>query len=254
MAVPQGKAVVVVEHLIDHKSSGTPMVSVIVPVLNEEADIEQFALNLTAILPDNNEIVFVDGGSNDKTRPFLESLRQKIPNINIVDSKKGRSIQMNAGAQEAKGETLLFLHADTLLPAKAFLYLREFNSSQFHWGRFDVKLNRPEIAFLIIAWFINHRSRLSKISTGDQAIFVKRQTFTQLGGYREQLIMEDIELSSRLKKIGRPLCIADPVETSARKWQREGVIRTILLMWRLRAAYALGAKPEHLVDKYYKKL
>ena len=228
-----------------------PLLSVIVPVLNEGDGLARFLSALQPIKSAGNEIIIVDGGSEDASVALLEGyLRQGLIS-SLIRSAKGRARQMNEGAKTAQGELLLFLHADTRLPQSALASLRIFTDQGGLWGRFDVQLDNAHWSFRMISWFINQRSRLTGIATGDQGIFVRRDIFEQLGGYPEQPLMEDIELSCRLKKQGRPFCITDPVLTSARKWQQHGTLRTIWLMWRLRASYALGVAPEILVKQYY---
>ena len=158
---------------------------------------------------------------------------------------------MNAGAKVAVGENLLFLHADTYLPNTSIYQLEKFSETLFLWGRFDVRLNNSAWPYKIISWFINKRSRLTAISTGDQAIFVRRNVFEQIKGYKQQPLMEDIDLSKRLKLISKPVCLKSRVLTSARKWEKDGLIKTVLLMWRLRLLYALGSNPDKLVKRYY---
>jgi rSAM/selenodomain-associated transferase 2 len=188
----------------------------------------------------------VDGGSTDDTatlaKPFADS---------IVMSQRGRAVQMNAGAVQAHGSVLLFLHADTQLPEDADrLVFDGFADSGRAWGRFDVTINGRHPLLPVIAAFMTTRSRLTGIATGDQAIFVTRRAFNAAGGFPEIALMEDIELSRRLKRISPPLCLRARVTTSARRWERRGVMRTILLMWRLRLAYFFGAKPESLARRY----
>ena len=160
--------------------------------------------------------------------------------------------EMNAGAKLAKADNLLFLHADTKLPAYTLLELQRFSASKLVWGRFNVQLNNPAWPYKIISWFINKRSKLTSIATGDQAIFIKRNVFESINGYVEQPLMEDVAISCELKKISAPYCSLSTVTTSARKWEREGIIKTVWLMWKLRAAYALGVCPNKLVKVYYK--
>jgi rSAM/selenodomain-associated transferase 2 len=158
---------------------------------------------------------------------------------------------MNAGARAAKGDMLVFLHADTRLPADALRSLREgLAASGSAWGRFDVAIEGGGALLKLVAATMNARSRLTGIATGDQAIFARRDAFESAGGYPEIALMEDIELCRRLGRITRPLCLRERVATSARRWQRNGTLRTILLMWRLRLAYALGADPGRLARRY----
>jgi len=229
----------------------TPLLSVVVPVLNEGEGLVDFVQQLLEFVGEDNQVIIADGGSQDNNFAQLKVLENAKANLYLIRSSKGRALQMNAGAKLATGENLLFLHADTLLPESALKELESFSISPLQWGRFDVCLNNPAWPYKIISWFINHRSRLTSISTGDQAIFLRRDLFEQINGYTQQPLMEDVDLTCRLKKISLPFCIDKPVTTSARKWEKEGVIKTVWLMWKLRAAYARGVSPEILVKQYY---
>lgn len=223
-------------------------VSVVVPVLNEQDSIRDMLLQ-PALQDTEVELIVVDGGSTDET--LSEISRLSSADIKVLSSDPGRAIQMNLGAQEASGDIILFLHADTYLPQSFIDHLSLFTSKDEVWGRFDVALDSGRLPFKVISWFMNWRSRLTGIATGDQAIFVQASVFRNLGGFKCQPLMEDIELSGRLKKVSRPYCIKNKVLTSSRKWQKEGVIRTVLLMWKLRLAYYCGETPDKLVKKYY---
>jgi len=230
----------------------TPFISIIVPVLNEATQMSALLQHLQQWQNLGCEIIVVDGGSSDTSLTLLEKSA-----FTILHSERGRARQMNTGAQFAQGDILLFLHADTHLPANAStLVLSTFASEKNHWGRFDVRIEGnnassfQDLMFKIISAFINVRSRLSGIATGDQAIFVKRSTFESIGGFVEQPLMEDVELSKQLKKFSRPICLTEKVITSARRWQGKGVWRTIWLMWRLRFDYWRGIPAEVLVKHY----
>jgi rSAM/selenodomain-associated transferase 2 len=158
---------------------------------------------------------------------------------------------MNAGASAARGDVLLFLHADTRLPEDADrLVLDGLAASGHAWGRFDVQIEGRHLLFPVIAAMMNLRSRLTGIATGDQAIFVERSAFAAIGGFPDIALMEDIELSRRLKRLGRPSCLKPRVKTSGRRWEKHGVVRTILTMWRLRLAFFFGAAPAKLATSY----
>jgi rSAM/selenodomain-associated transferase 2 len=194
------------------------------------------------------EIVLVDGDSTDLTA----LIAARWPQVRLVTSRRGRARQMNAGARAAHGDVLLFLHADTLLPDGALAAVEAaVMVSGVVAGRFDVRFDSPRRVFRMIAWFMNQRSRWSGISTGDQGIFVCREHFEALGGYPDLPLMEDVELCRRLKRRGRLAALRLSVTTSARKWEREGAVRTILLMWSLRFLYMAGVSPDRLHRWYY---
>jgi len=219
--------------------------SIIIPVLDEAAEIE---VALTALAPFRArgvEVIVADGGSGDDTVGLARPLADRV-----VMAARGRAAQMNAGATVAKGDVLLFLHADTHLPGDADrLILDAFTRSGRAWGRFDIRINGGGV-FALISAFMNARSRLSGIATGDQAMFVSRAAFDNVGSFPPIALMEDVTLSAKLKRVGRPLCLAARVTTSGRRWHRQGVLRTILLMWKLRLAYFFGADPVRLARAY----
>jgi rSAM/selenodomain-associated transferase 2 len=219
--------------------------SVIIPVWREAGAIESTLSGLQALRALGHEIIVVDGGSDDGTAALAEPLCDRV-----VVSPPGRAIQLNAGAAIARGNSLLFLHADTRLPANVAERLAEFAESTASWGRFDVRLSGQRRLFRVIGWFMNQRSRLTGIATGDQAIFVRRLVFEDLGGFAQIPLMEDVELSSRLKQVSRPFCISDPVITDSRRWQKHGPWRTVFLMWRIRWRYWRGESPESLAKLY----
>ncbi|MBD3646625.1 MAG: TIGR04283 family arsenosugar biosynthesis glycosyltransferase, partial [Pseudomonadales bacterium] len=193
------------------------------------------------------QTIVVDGGSEDDTVALAKSLADRV-----INAGRGRASQMNAGADQARGDILLFLHADTRLPDNFQDHLESFWLSGRAWGRFDVRLSGRRLMFRVIETLMNLRSRWTGICTGDQAIFVKRRVIDGIGGFVQMPLMEDIEISRRLKRISRPYCVPSPVVTSSRRWEDQGVWRTILLMWSLRLRYFLGASPERLVEKYYR--
>ena len=220
--------------------------SVIIPVLNEAAHIEATLRALLPLRATGAELVVVDGGSTDDTVCLAAPLADRL-----VRAERGRANQMNAGAAESCGEILLFLHADTLLPDKAGdSILNGLAASRRVWGRFDVRIAGRPAMLKLIALLMNLRSRLTGIATGDQAIFVKREVFFAVGGFPAQPLMEDIELSRRLKWRSAPLCLHTRVTTSGRRWETHGICRTILLMWSLRLRYWLGTPAEQLAKAY----
>lgn len=223
----------------------TPLISVIIPVWREAASIEMLLGSLAHWREAGHELIVVDGDSDDDTARLA-----RVDCDHLLVSPPGRAVQMNAGARQARGAVLLFLHADTRLPSTAMERLAAFADSGYHWGRFDVRLSTGRPLFRIIAWFMNHRSRLTGIATGDQAVFVRRSVFESLGGYADLPLMEDVELCRRLKQISGPYCIAEPVITDSRRWETNGVWRTIWLMWRLRWHFWRGMSPEILAREY----
>lgn len=225
--------------------SETVWLSIIVPVWQEAAAIADTLQALQPLRQAGAEVIVVDAGSHDGTADRARPLCDQV-----VISERGRSLQMNAGAAVARGELLLFLHADTRLPKQALRRLEQFRAGSAAWGRFDVRLSGRRLLFRVIAWFMNRRSRLTGICTGDQAMFVRRRVFRDLGGFQPIPLMEDVELSRRLKRLSRPFCIADPVITDSRRWEIQGTWRTILLMWRLRWRYWRGESPESLAQAY----
>ena len=221
-------------------------VSIIVPVLNEADQLESLARRLRILQGEFvKEIIVVDGGSQDGT---AEKLAEEFT---VITSEKGRAKQMNTGAAQATGTWLFFLHGDTIL-SHHHITRALSDATLGKWGRFDVRLSGEHPAFRLIEFMINRRSRLSGIATGDQCIFIRRSLFEELGGYADIPLMEDVELCKRLKRVSRPICIEDKVVTSSRKWEREGILKTILLMWKIRFSYWVGTKPEILVKKYYR--
>jgi rSAM/selenodomain-associated transferase 2 len=224
--------------------------SIVVPALDEAQNLERLLPELQALAP-RVEVVVADGGSRDGTT----SVVSRFPSVRLVTSDRGRARQMNAGAAASSGAVLLFLHADTRPPAGFEAAIaRALEDPSVAAGRFDVRFDRETSAFKVIAGLMNLRSRLTSIFTGDQAIFVRRSVFERLGGYADMPLMEDVELSHRLKRCGRLACLRRPVITSARKWERDGVARTIALMWLLRFLYVCGVSPGRLHRWYYPEL
>jgi rSAM/selenodomain-associated transferase 2 len=222
------------------------MLSIVVPTLDEAATLQETLAPLQAVRGPALEILVVDGGSRDATRTLAASLADRV-----IESPRGRATQMNAGARSARGDTLLFLHADTRLDASDATRLEgRLAASGREWGRFDVAIDGGGALLSVVAAFMNARSRLTGIATGDQAIFVRRGAFESAGGFPAIALMEDVALSKVLRRRSPPLCLRERVSTSPRRWQRRGVLRTIVLMWRLRLAYALGADPARLARRY----
>jgi rSAM/selenodomain-associated transferase 2 len=224
----------------------SPRLSIIVPTFDEAESLAGTLACLSAMRARGAEVIVADGGSGDSTREIATELADRV-----IQAPRGRASQMNAGARAATGNALLFLHADTRLPDDADrLVLEGIARSRRAWGRFDVRIDGRHPLFPLIAAMMNLRSRLTGIATGDQAIFVDRIAFAAVGGYPDISLMEDIVLSRRLKRLGRPLCLSARALTSGRRWETHGVVRTILAMWRLRLAFYLGAEPATLASSY----
>jgi rSAM/selenodomain-associated transferase 2 len=219
--------------------------SIVMPVLDEAAEVEAALQALAPYRRRGVELVVVDGGSRDGTPELAYPLADRV-----IVAARGRAAQMNAGAAAAQGDVLLFLHVDTRLPEAAdCLVLDGLTTSARAWGRFDVRIDGGGLLG-IVAIMMNTRSRLTGICTGDQAMFMTRAAFETAGGFPPIALMEDVALSARLKRSGRPLTLRARVTTSARRWRRYGTLRTVLLMWRLRLAYFLGADPAKLARAY----
>lgn len=220
--------------------------TIVVPLLNERQQLPELSAHLRALDEQAGcEVILVDGGSSDGSVELATAA-----GLHVISAPRGRARQMNAGAAVASGDWLLFLHADTRLPPGALEAIWQASATGCHWGRFDLCISGDSFWFPVIATLINWRSRLSGIATGDQGIFVRRDLFERLGGFPVQPLMEDIELSKRLRKISRPACIGARATTSGRRWQKNGVVRTVLLMWRLRFAYWRGVPAELLARRY----
>lgn len=223
-----------------------PALSIIIPVLDEAAHIVVALQALAPLRARGAEVIVIDGSSADDTAALAMQFADQI-----LASARGRATQMNAGTAAARGDVLLFLHADTRLPADADrLILEGLAQSRRAWGRFDVTIEGKHPLFPIIAWFMNARSRLTGIATGDQAMFVRREAFAAAGGFPGVALMEDIAFARNLKRVSPPLSLRARVTTSGRRWEARGVLRTVFLMWRLRLAYFFGADPQELARRY----
>ena len=217
-------------------------ISVIIPTLNESSTIARTLTRTVAL--EFEEIIVSDGGSTDPTVAMVHVCCDRIPSTHLVTGPAGRARQMNAGARASRSDILLFLHADTELPPNAKTAIEAALADQaVVGGRFDVRFDRPSRWGGMISWFMNRRSRMTGIATGDQAIFVRRQVFEQMGGFPDIPLMEDIAFSRRLKRQGATAPLTDSVTTSFRRWEQNGPLRTILLMWTLRFLYWLGVSP-----------
>jgi len=225
------------------------ILSVIVPMLNEERWIARTldAIAAGASNRDTNvEVIVVDGGSSDRSR---DEARPRC--ATLLDAPRGLARQMNAGAATAKGDAMVFVHADTLVPPN---FAGDIDAALADpavvGGRFDLRLDDDAPLLRLIGWLISARSRLSRTGTGDQAIFVRRQVFERLGGYRDIELCEDLDLARRLKRVGRVACLRSRVTTSARRWRERGALATTLRMWFIRVAFLLGVSPSRLARLY----
>jgi rSAM/selenodomain-associated transferase 2 len=222
------------------------VLSVIIPCLNEAENIAETLQALAPLRARGAEIVVVDGGSADNTTDIARPLADQV-----ISAPRGRAVQMNAGAAQARGDLLLFLHADCRLPAAADgVIVDGLNRARKTWGRFDVTLSGRHPLLRVVGAMMNLRSRATGVATGDQGIFVTRSLFEAAGRYPEIALMEDIALTKKLKSFGQPLALRHRIIASGRRWEKHGVLRTILLMWWLRFQYWLGADPNKLAERY----
>ncbi len=220
--------------------------SVIVPALDEGETIAATLARLQPLRGRGHEVLVVDGGSRDDTRARAAALADRV-----LQAPRGRARQMNAGAAQAAGDLLWFVHADTLVPPDADrLLVAALAGRGAAWGRFDVRLSGRRPLLRLIGRLMNLRSRLTGIATGDQGLFVSRELFGRVGGFPDLPLMEDVELSRRLRRELRPLCLRQRLVTSSRRWKQRGVLRTVALMWYLRAAWALGVPAQRLAARY----
>ncbi len=226
-----------------------PRLSIIIPVLNEARSLQAHLPLLQSARAAGHELILVDGGSTDDGPALAAPLVDKL-----VHSPAGRAAQMNAGAAQASGDVLLFLHVDTRLPEGAIALLQQaFVQPAVQWGRFDVRLSGAHPAFRVIETLINLRSRVSGVATGDQALFLRAGLFHAIGGFPAIPLMEDVAITKTLRRLSRPLCLRKRVTTSSRRWEQHGIVRTVLLMWWLRLLYVCGVSPARLRDMYSKK-
>lgn len=222
-----------------------PALCIVVPVLNEAHSLAPRLLELQKFRRRGAHLVVVDGGSDDDTL----NIARAHANLAFI-APRGRAAQMNAGAAACPADTLLFVHADTHLPDDADTLVARATAAPIAWGRFDVRIDSDRFALRVVERMMNLRSRLTGIATGDQSLFVRHELFRAVGGFPDIPLMEDIAMSRRLLRYSRPACLRERVVTSARRWENNGICRTILLMWRLRAAYFLGADPAQLALRY----
>ena len=219
--------------------------SVVIPALNESEQIEYCLNGLQLLRQQGHEIIVVDGGSNDNTVSLALPLCDRV-----IQSRKSRSIQMNSGAAEATGHCILFLHADTILPSDVADLFLQVQNIEKKWGRFDIRLSGRDGLFRIIETCMNIRSRVTGIATGDQGVFVGKELFFDVNGFPEIALMEDIAMSKLLLKHSKPLCFRERVVSSSRRWEKNGIIKTILLMWMLRFLYFFNFDTNKLKKLY----
>ena len=219
--------------------------SIVIPVLNEAETIAARLDALQALRARSVEVIVVDGGSADDSAGRATPLADRV-----ITAPRGRGRQMNTVAERATGEVLLFLHADTVLPDLATERIEAAVTGGALWGRFDVRIDGASVMLPIVAALMNGRSRLTGIATGDQAIFATREAFARVGGFPDIPLMEDIAFSSAMRRIARPVCLAEKVTTSGRRWEKHGVWRTILTMWWLRLRFWFGVSPQTLAREY----
>ncbi len=235
---------------LSQRAASPVSISIVIPVLNEALGLPVLLARLADAIAewphDRLEIMMVDGGSTDDT---LVLARSQVDQL--ISSSPGRARQQNAGAAVAKHDLLFFLHADSVLPEDFLTQLDAAWSSDAQWGRFDIGFDSAQWRYRLLAWLMNWRSRLTGICTGDQGLFVRRDLFVSLGGFADMPLMEDIEISRRLRRQQAPCCIHGPLLTSSRRWRTQGFITTVLFMWSLRWRYFFGASPQKLVALYY---
>ena len=222
-------------------------ISFIIPVLNEEIFFNEQNSFFKLLIEEGHEIIVVDGGSKDHSLNIAKSIGCKI-----ISTKSSRGFQQHKGASISVNDIMVFLHADTTLPSSALISIKQaLSKKNITWGRFNVSFTNQKLIYKIIAWFMNKRSCLTGIVSGDHALFVKREVYFECGGFSDIPIMEDIDISKKLKKYSKPICLTDKVTTSARKWEKNGVLNTIFLMWRLRFLFYIGIPADKLAKYYY---
>ena len=222
--------------------------SIIIPVLNDNLSLSHLLPVIHPLVNSSVEVIVVDGGSG----PELSIDTEQWPGIVVTHSAPGRAIQMNQGARIAKGDMLWFLHADTSFAMPCYQYLEAIKGSKSDWGRFNIRLSGKALIFRLISFCINCRSRLTGVSSGDQGIFIDKDLFDSINGFANIPLMEDIELCKRLKRLSKPVALKQTLITSSRRWEKNGVIKTILLMWKIRLLYFFGTDPDKLHQLYYK--
>jgi rSAM/selenodomain-associated transferase 2 len=219
--------------------------SIVIPVLSESEQIERCLNGLQLLRQRGHEVIVVDGGSNDDTVLLALPLCDRV-----IQSEKSRAIQMNSGAANATGHCILFLHADTILPPGITDLFLQLKNIEKEWGHFDIKLSGRNCLFRIIETCMNIRSRLTGIATGDQTVFVGKDLFNEINGFPEIALMEDIAISRILIKHSKPVCFREKVVSSSRRWEENGILKTILKMWVMRLLYFFHFDTDRLAKIY----
>ena len=226
------------------RNVSVPRIGIVIPALNEGQSLPLLLADL-APLGASVEIIVSDGGSTDDTARIAEACGARV-----VHSLRGRALQLRAGAALCSAPVLVFLHADSRLPAETLRRLTALRPAD-GWGFFRPQLAGRSRCLPLVSWCMAWRSRLSGIATGDQGLYLSRALHDRIGGFPEQPLMEDIEICARLRRVAAPQALAERVVSSGRRWDRDGAVRTILLMWWLRLRYRFGADPAVLHRAYY---
>jgi rSAM/selenodomain-associated transferase 2 len=239
MAVLQVREAVVAELLPD-----SPQLSIIIPVLNEAGCLDQGLARLFTLqwVTDHAEVIISDGGSKDDSLDIASRYPCKI-----VHSNAGRATQMNTASKSAQGKYLLFLHADSDLPEDFYRFIE----ADAKWGFYRLRLSNDAYVYRIIEAAINLRTRVSRVAGGDQGLYFERHFFESLNAYPQIPLMEDIAICKTARRLAKPFVSVATISSSGRRWQDQGVVKTVLLMWALRLGYWLGVDPRRLHKIYY---
>jgi rSAM/selenodomain-associated transferase 2 len=221
-----------------------PQLSIIIPVLNEAGCLDQGLTELFAQpwVTDNAEVIICDGGSDDNSL----DIASRYP-CRVMHSNAGRATQMNTASKSARGNFLLFLHADSCLPEDFHCFIE----AGAKWGFYRLRLNADAIVYRVIEAAINLRTRTTRVAGGDQGLYFERQFFESLNAYPQIPLMEDIAICKKARRLARPFVVDSAISSSGRRWQDRGIVKTVLLMWSLRLAYWFGVNPRRLHKIYY---